>query len=287
MKAFTKQQAEIAHIRQFQASAGTYKNLVKQAKSKQKIIDKMEAEGLVQRVEHAPLYRISFYDPDKLPSPVLSFQSVSFSYPGTQKVIYNKVDFGADMDSRISLVGPNGAGKSTLLKLITGEVMPTEGHVGRHIKLKLAKYSQHSAEQLDMDLTPIEYMRKTFPDETGDVEFWRQQIGRYGITGAHQTSPIRTLSDGLKTRLVFGCISLQQPHIILLDEPTNHLDIESIDALAMALSEFQGGVILVSHDFRLISQITEEIWECKDGKVTPWKGTIEDYKAHLRKSLGL
>ncbi|KAI8980429.1 P-loop containing nucleoside triphosphate hydrolase protein [Pilobolus umbonatus] len=287
-KAYAKQQEEIAHIKKFIASAGTYANLVRQAKSKQKIIDKMEAAGLIEKVE-APLpFKFSFTDIPKLPPPVLAFEDVSFAYDGNREhCLYKHLELGVDMDSRIALVGPNGAGKSTLLKLMNGELIPTDGRVQRHIALKLGKYSQHSNDQLDNDLSPIDYMRKKFPNEGSDMEHWRRQLGRYGLTGQHQTSLIGTLSDGLKSRLVFAELAVLRPHIILLDEPTNHLDMESIDSLADAIRRFSGGVVLVSHDFRLISQIAEQIWRCEHGKVEPFKGSINEYKETLRKNVKL
>ncbi|CAG8738277.1 26579_t:CDS:10 [Dentiscutata erythropus] len=310
MKAYHKQQDEIAHIKKFIASAGTYANLVRQAKSKQKIIDKMEAAGLVEKagiifysltpeqiliqhftnlqVEIQSTFKFKFADVEKLPPPVLQFDQVSFSYNGStnsKDLLYRDLDLAVDMDSRIALVGPNGVGKSTLLKLMMGELQSVTGRISRHTNLKLAKYSQHSADQLEMDLTPIQYMRKKFAHLNGDVDFWRSQIGRYGLTGSHQTSPIKTLSDGLKTRLVFAELVLSTPDIVLMDEPTNHLDMESIDSLAQAIQTFSGGVVLVSHDFRLISQVAQDILLCKDKTVVPFKGTIEDYKKQLQRSM--
>ncbi|KAI9317995.1 P-loop containing nucleoside triphosphate hydrolase protein [Dichotomocladium elegans] len=287
-KAYEKQQDEIAHIKKFIASAGTYANLVRQAKSKQKIIDKMEAAGLVEKVEKPMAFKFTFTDVAKLPPPVLAFQEVTFSYDGNPaNALYKNIELGVDMDSRIALVGPNGAGKSTLLKLMSGELMPTDGRVQRHTSLKLGKYSQHSADQLDLDLSPIDYMRKKFPEVSTDVSFWRQQIGRYGLSGTHQTGPIANLSDGLKSRLVFCELAVLHPHIILLDEPTNHLDMESIDSLAQAINQFSGGVVLVSHDFRLISQVAKDIWRCENGHVMPFEGTIQEYKESLRKNVKL
>jgi ATP-binding cassette subfamily F protein 2 len=285
-KAYDKQQAEIEHIKKFIASAGTYANLVKQAKSKQKIIDKMEAQGLVQKVEPPPTFKFKFLETQKLPPPVLSFEDVSFSYSGKQEdFLYEYLDLAVDMDSRIALVGPNGVGKSTLLKLMTGELVPVEGRVTRHMHLKMAKYNQHSADQLEMDLTPLDYARRKFPEMQLDTEQWRSQLGRYGLSGAHQTAKIGTLSDGLKSRLVFAEIALSRPNIILLDEPTNHLDIESIDALANAIKTYDGGVVLVSHDFRLISQVAETIWLCDKKDVVLFEGTIESYKKKLQKKV--
>jgi ATP-binding cassette subfamily F protein 2 len=99
------------------------------------------------------------------------------------------------------------------------------------------------------------------------MQFWRSQIGRFGLSGSHQTAPIRTLSDGLRNRVVFSQLAMENPHVLLLDEPTNHLDMSSIDALADAIKEFPGGVVIVSHDFRLISQVAQDLWEVKGGKI--------------------
>ncbi|KAG0303411.1 ABC transporter ATP-binding protein arb1 [Dissophora globulifera] len=283
MKAYVKQQEEIAHIKKFIASAGTYSNLVRQAKSKQKIIDKMEAAGLVEKVDPPMLFKFKFSDTDKLPPPVLAFDEVGFAYSGDMKDgLYSGVNLGIDMDSRVALVGPNGAGKSTLLKLMTGELTATEGRIQRHMQLKLGKYNQHSADQLDMELSPIEYMRRRFPELQQDTDFWRQQIGRYGLTGAHQTSPIGHLSHGLQTRLVFAELAMSRPHMLLLDEPTNHLDMESIDSLAEAIKNFSGGVVLVSHDFRLLKEVADTIIVVDKG-VSVFDGTILEYKKILQK----
>ncbi|KAG0361923.1 ABC transporter ATP-binding protein arb1 [Podila minutissima] len=283
MKAYVKQQEEIAHIKKFIASAGTYANLVRQAKSKQKIIDKMEAAGLVEKVDPPMLFKFKFSDTDKLPPPVLAFDEVAFAYSGDMKdALYEDVNLGIDMDSRVALVGPNGAGKSTLLKLMTGELTATRGRIQRHMQLKLGKYNQHSADQLDMEVSPIDYLRRRFPEMQQDTDFWRQQIGRYGLTGSHQTSPIGHLSHGLQTRLVFAELALSRPHMLLLDEPTNHLDMESIDALAEAIRNFSGGVVLVSHDFRLLKEVADQIIVVDKG-VSVFDGTIAEYKKILQK----
>jgi len=290
MKAYHKQQEEIAHIKKFIASAGTYANLVKQAKSKQKIIDKMEAAGLVEPVVVPKQLRFNFEDVRKLPPPIIAFNDVGFSYSGKEEdFLYKDLSFGIDMDSRVAIVGQNGTGKSTLLNLITGQLQPVTGSVQRHSGLKLGKYSQHSADQLPYDKSPLEYMeskyKEKFPDK--DVQFWRGQLGRFGLSGSHQTSAIRTLSDGLRNRVVFSQLAMENPHILLLDEPTNHLDMGSIDALANAIKEFEGGVVIVSHDFRLISQVAQELWEVKDRKIvnlTKQDISIQDYKKILMKN---
>lgn len=289
MKAYNKQQEEIAHIKKFIASAGTYANLVKQAKSKQKIIDKMEAAGLIEKVESGKPLRFNFEDIKKLPPPIIAFSDVAFSYSGKKEdYLYRDLNFGIDMDSRIAIVGDNGTGKSTLLNLITGALNPCEGTVQRHGQLKLAKYSQHSADQLPFDKSPVEFLQSRYKDKfpEKEIQFWRQQVGRFGLTGSHQTNPISQLSDGLRNRVCFADIALEHPHVLLLDEPTNHLDMASIDALAKAINEFDGGVVIVSHDFRLISQVAQDLWEVKDNTITNLTKqdiSIVDYKRGLAK----
>ncbi|WFD32275.1 ABC transporter ATP-binding protein arb1 [Malassezia sp. CBS 17886] len=290
MKAYAKQQEEISHIKKFIASAGTYANLVKQAKSKQKIIDKMEAAGLIEPIPQPRPLRFNFEDVRKLPPPIIAFNDVSFSYSGKPvDYLYKDLSFGIDMDSRVAIVGQNGTGKSTLLNLITGVLQPVDGSVQRHAGLKLGKYSQHSADQLPYEKSPLEYIesryKEKYPDK--DMQFWRGQLGRFGLSGQHQTSAIRTLSDGLRNRVVFSQLAMENPHVLLLDEPTNHLDMSSIDALANAIKVFEGGVVIVSHDFRLISQVAEELWEVKDHKIVNLSKQeigIADYKKILMKN---
>ncbi len=124
-------------------------------------------------------------------------------------------------------------------------------------------------------------MMKEFP-EVKEQEEMRRIVGRYGLTGRQQTCPIKNLSDGQRCRVVFAWLAYQTPHMLLLDEPTNHLDIETIDALADALNNFEGGMVLVSHDFRLINQVAREIWVCENRTVTKWKGDILSYKSYLK-----
>jgi len=186
-----------------------------------------------------------------------------------------------DLDTRLALVGPNGAGKSTLLKLICGELVPTDGLIRVNSHLRIARYHQHLQDLLDLNLSALEYMMKSFPN-IRELEEMRKIVGRYGLTGRQQTCPMRQLSDGQRCRVVFAYLATQVPHMLLLDEPTNHLDMETIDALADAINDFEGGLVLVSHDFRLISQVAEEIWICEKGKVTKWEKDILAYKEHLK-----
>jgi len=284
MKQYEKQQADIKKIKQFISSAGTYSNLVKQAKSKQKILDKMKADGLIEKPEVDRPLTFFFPECERLPSPVLALNNVGFAYSGDMKdALYRGVNCGVDMDSCTALVGPNGAGKSTLLKLFCGDLSPTEGEIKRHLHLRFGRYHQHSVEQLDTTKNPLEFVSSKFPDEKLEEQGWRAHLGRYGISGKLQKTKIGKLSDGQRTRIVFSMLALQKPNMIILDEPTNHLDMESIDSLAFAINKFNGGVFLVSHDFRLIDQVAKEIWICDNKTITTWKGTIQSYKAMLVK----
>jgi len=203
------------------------------------------------------------------------------------------LELGVDLDSRIALVGPNGAGKSTLLKLMLQQIEPTEGEVKRSGKLRIGHYNQHSEEVLDLEQTPLGFLQDLYP--TGivttagmtkmEVPAWRGKLGMFGISGDFQTSKMKTMSDGMLTRVVMLLISLVNPHVLLLDEPTNHLDMQCIDALAMAINNFSGGLVLVSHDFRLIGQVAKEIWVCDNKTIAPWKGDIQSYKTHLKKQV--
>merc|ERR1719324_994711 len=292
LTAYKKEQDDIKHLQEFIRSCGTYSNMRRQADSKQKIIDKMVEKGLFTKPLKDPQYHFTFPECDMLAPPVLSFNSVSFSYSGAAAdYLYRGISLGVDQDSRIALVGPNGAGKSTLLKLMRAELEATEGEVKRHSHLRLGVYNQHSAEILPGHQTPLEFMMERYGEgvvttegcKKMEVSEWRAKLGSYGVRSEHQTRKIETMSDGLKSRLVFTLISLANPHILLLDEPTNHLDMQCIDALAEAINAFRGGLVLVSHDFRLIDQVAKEIWVCDNKTVAPWEGDIKSYKVHLSK----
>jgi ATP-binding cassette subfamily F protein 2 len=197
------------------------------------------------------------------------------------------------LDSRIALVGPNGAGKSTLLKLMLKDIEPTEGEVKRSGKLRIGHYNQHSEAVLDLEKVPLQFLQDLYPNgivtksgqQKMEEKAWRSKLGSFGITGEFQTRKMKTMSDGMRTRVVMLLISLVNPHVLLLDEPTNHLDMQCIDALAAAINNFSGGLVLVSHDFRLIGQVAKEIWVCDKKTISKWEGDIQSYKQHLKKSV--
>ena len=283
MRLFEKQQEQVADIKQFVArfGHGTKKN-AQQAQSREKLLKKLEEGGLTEKVEVDFVKKLRFPDCGKLPPPVLQVQNVTFAYPGCSP-LYTKLDFGVDLDARIALVGPNGAGKTTLLKLLAGDLVPQSGSVRPNPHLRMARFTQHAVDSLDLSATPLAFFHSLAPDST--IAEVRARLGRYGISGEQQNQVMETLSDGIKSRVVLALMASRSPHILLLDEPTNNLDIESIDALAEGLNAFEGGVVLVSHDMRLISQMAKDIYECDKGQVTRIAGSIEEYKVRLAKRL--
>ncbi|GAB5357950.1 hypothetical protein AAMO2058_000417800 [Amorphochlora amoebiformis] len=282
-KQYEAEQKDIAQLKEFVAKFGHgTKKLAAQGKSREKILNRKIEAGLTAPVAVQEPVDFEFGNPGKLPTPLLTIQEVSFGY-SPDRLLYENVDFGLDPETRLALLGPNGAGKSTLLKLMTRELQPTAGKVGLSPNLKIAKFTQHFADILDEELTPLEFMDRLFPEKgTADM---RRFLGRFGISGDIQTTQIKFLSEGQKARVVFSKINLDNPQLLLLDEPTNALDMESIDALARALQTFKGAVVLVSHDMRLISQVAKQIFVVDKKCVTPFQGTIMDFKKNLQNKL--
>ena len=173
------------------------------------------------------------------------------------------------------------------MKLICGELEALGGYVQRNPKLRIAKFTQHHVEALGEHArkTPLEYMLHIFPQEK--VETMRPQLARYGIPAELAEQEIRTLSGGQKSRVSFAAITFTRPHILALDEPTNHLDLETVEALSLACSQFNGGIILISHDQHFVSTCGEEFWVVKDRKVVQFKGTFDEYKRKMAKEMKL
>jgi ATP-binding cassette subfamily F protein 1 len=250
------------------------------AKEKKK---KMEKDGLLQKDKKVYKVKFTFEDPGPLSIPVIQIKDVSFGY-SPDKLLFKNLELNIDLKSRIAIVGPNGVGKSTLINLIMGELEPTSGEIIRNRKLRMCKFAQHFVDQLVMTDTPIEYLKKKIPpsqkDEIKEQDL-RNYLGKFGIKDKEPLQPIQLLSGGQKSRIVLASIAMQLPHILFLDEPTNHLDIQSVDALAKALQEFKGAVVLISHDQRLITTVCNELWVVGNQKVTIYNGTFDDYRQEL------
>jgi len=240
--------------------------------------DEAPQEELLQLIRDY-LVKLEFSSAGELPMPLLKVEDVTFGYPGKES-LFEGVDFGINTDSRVAIVGKNGTGKSTLLKLLTKELTPSKGYIYYNPKLRIGVYSQHSVDQLELDKTPVEYLRSKFPELK--YEQARKYLGTIGLPGHVHEHPIRTLSGGQKSRVCFVELQLTKCHILLLDEPTNHLDLETIDALVGALKEFEGGVVVITHNVNLIQELCEEIWECGDDKsVNVFDGDFVDYESKL------
>jgi ATP-binding cassette subfamily F protein 1 len=171
----------------------------------------------------------------------------------------------------------------TLLKLLTGEVAPTTGDVKRNPRLRMGIYNQHFVDRLPMNKSPVEHLRDRFEDL--DYQSCRNRLGKYGLEGHAHEVTMRDLSGGQKARVVFVELSLQKPHILLLDEPTNNLDVESIDALLTAIQNFNGGIVVVTHDQRLIEECECTLWVVEKQGVTEWKAGFDDYKESILRQI--
>jgi len=282
MKQYKWEQEQIKSMKEYIA-LNQSKNS-KQAESKRKVLQKMERAGLTAKPEAEKMLNFMFSDPGHLPPPVLAFHNVKFGYPGCEP-LYDNVNLGIDLDSRIALVGPNGAGKTTLVKLMSGELVATSGDIRPHGHLKLGRFTQHFVDVLDLEQTPLEFFQKLYPNDP--LTETHKYLGRFGVSGKMQARKMSELSDGQKSRVVLAKLGRDVPHILLLDEPTNHLDMESIDALAIAVNKYVGGLVLVSHDMRLISQVAKEIWICDNKTIEKYRGDIMNFKMDLRKAQGI
>jgi ATP-binding cassette subfamily F protein 3 len=217
-----------------------------------------------------------------LSPPVLQLDERVFGYK-PDKIILNKINLSAASDSRICVVGENGAGKTTLLKLVLGELTPLKGFVHTHRGIRFGYFSQHHVDQLSLDLTPVGFLQQRFPGVT--IEEYRRHLGRFGVSGDLALQSISSLSGGQKSRVAFTAMCYPSPNFLVLDEPTNHLDVETIEALSVALENYNGGVILVSHDERLIRNVCKELWICGNGQVNRIDGGFEEYRAAVEKEL--
>ncbi|XP_054033185.1 ATP-binding cassette sub-family F member 1 [Dryobates pubescens] len=226
--------------------------------------------------------RFTFPNPPPLSPPILGLHGVDFGYEG-QELLFKNLDFGIDMESRVCIVGPNGVGKSTLLQLLTGKLTPTRGQMRRNHRLKIGFFNQQAAEQLRLEETAAEYLQRSFNLPHQDA---RKCLGRFGLESHAHTLQIAKLSGGQKARVVFAELACREPDVLILDEPTNNLDIESIDALADAINEYRGAVIVVSHDARLITETSCQLWVVEEQGLSQIDGDFDDYKREVLEALG-
>ncbi|KAI6242204.1 ATP-binding cassette sub-family F member 3 [Aphelenchoides fujianensis] len=279
---YEAQQQLRAHVQEF---IDKFRFNAKRASMVQSRIKMLEKLPVLQAVVQEADVTLSFPKCDLLTNPVLQLDEVSFQYNKESPLIFQNICVGSQNDSRICIVGENGSGKTTLLKILMGELAPSSGlrHVNRRINI--GYFTQHHVDGLEMECSSLELCMQRFPGL--NQEDYRAALGRFGLSGDIVFQSIETLSGGQKSRLAFACLGLQKPNYLILDEPTNHLDVETVDALGAALNEFPGGVVLVSHDERLIDLVCKELWVVKDRTITHLEGGLKEYKQHVYRQLAI
>jgi ATP-binding cassette subfamily F protein 3 len=273
---FDKQQRERAHLQSFIDRFRAKATKARQAQSRMKMLAKME--------ELAPLhaaapFSFEFREPLRAPDPLLVLEDVSAGYG--DKVVLGSLNLSLQSEQRIGLLGINGAGKSTFIKTVAGVLPPLGGEATVNKGLAVGYFAQHQVEMLREDQSPLWQLARMSPD-TREQEL-RNYLGSFNFPGDMATSTIEHFSGGEKARLALALIVWQRPNLLLLDEPTNHLDLETREALAVALAQFEGTLILVSHDRHLLRATTEQLLIVAEGAVTPFDGDLDDYRDSLLK----
>jgi ATP-binding cassette subfamily F protein 3 len=274
--AYEKEQAERAHLQKFIDRFKAKASKARQAQSRMKRLAKLAGTEAV-RAERQ--FRIEFPAPAKLPHALLRINDGTCGYGGDARILEN-VGFGLEAGDRIGLLGPNGAGKSTLVKSLVGELPLLAGERYAHPDLRIGYFAQHTVESLKEGTSPIDHLRELSPD--APTQAFRDFLGKWYFPGDRAFESIDGFSGGERARLALALIAWQQPNVLLLDEPTNHLDLDMREALAEALSDFDGAIVLVSHDRHLIGLVSDTFWRVSDGVVKPFDGDLDEYAAWLR-----
>lgn len=272
--AYEKQQKQIHHLQSFINRFKAKASKARQAQSRMKALDKME---MVSAVHIDSPFQFHFKEPAKCPNPLITLNEASIAY-GEKKVL-NDINFSFTPNDRIALLGPNGAGKSSLIKLLAGELKQAHGDRITGEGLKIGYFDQHQVDHLDLNETPLNQLRQLAP-HTREQEL-RTFLGTFGFIGNRVNEPIRHFSGGEKSRLALGLIVWQKPNLLLLDEPTNHLDLEMREALSMALQEYQGAMIIVSHDRFLVRTTVDQLMLVANQTVSSFEGDLVDYEKWL------
>ena len=272
---FEKEQAEREHLQKFIDRFKAKASKAKQAQSRMKRLAKLAGTEAV-RAERA--MHIQFGQPAKLPHSLIRLNQADCGYGHTK--ILDQVGFGLEAGDRVGLLGPNGAGKSTLVKALVGELSLLDGERVAHPDLRIGYFAQHTVESLTEGQSPIWHLKEIAP-EAGE-QVLRNFLGQWYFVGDRAFESVDGFSGGERARLALALIAYQQPNVLLLDEPTNHLDIDMREALAEALSDFDGAIVLVSHDRHLIGLVSETFWRVADGRVDPFNGDLDEYAVWLK-----
>lgn len=271
---FESQQEKVAHLQSYIDRFRAKASKAKQAQSRIKMLERME---MIAPAHVDNPFSFSFRAPESLPNPLLKMEKVTAGYG--ERIILDAIKLNLVPGSRIGLLGRNGAGKSTLIKLLAGELTPLEGEVGLAKGIKLGYFAQHQLEYLRSDESPLQHLARIAPKVL--EQQLRDYLGGFGFQGDKVSEVTARFSGGEKARLVLALIVWQRPNLLLLDEPTNHLDLDMRQALTEALIDFEGALVVVSHDRHLLRATTDDLYLVHDGKVDVFPGDLEDYQQWL------
>jgi ATP-binding cassette subfamily F protein 3 len=277
--AAAKQAAARAHIQSFVDRFRAKASKAKQAQSRLKMLERMTPITVSRETAAAPF---RFPAPEELAPPLLALDEAAVGYDG--RPVLKRLSLRIDPDDRIALLGANGQGKSTLAKLISRRLKPMAGTMTCSPKMRIGFFAQHQLDELTPGETPIQHIQRLRP--TDKPAALRAVLGGAGIGADIAMTPVEKLSGGQKARLLMCLMALEAPHLVILDEPTNHLDMESREQLALALNDYPGAVILVSHDPFLVEAVADRLWLVRDGAVRPFEGDMDDYRDLLLSERG-
>lgn len=272
--AYQQQQRKVAHLQSFIDRFKAKATKAKQAQSRIKALEKME---LIAPAHIDSPFEFEFREPLSLPSPLLMMEKVSAGY--AEKTILNSVKLNLVPGSRIGLLGKNGAGKSTLIKLLAGEIQAQSGHVQLAKGVQLGYFAQHQLDTLRAEESPLWHLSRLSPEKT--EQELRNYLGGFDFRGDKVNQAVKSFSGGEKARLVLALIVWQRPNLLLLDEPTNHLDLDMRQALTEALTQYEGSLVIVSHDRHLLRATVNEFYLVHDGKAEEFNGDLDDYQKWL------
>ncbi|WP_419739753.1 ABC-F family ATP-binding cassette domain-containing protein [Ruegeria sp.] len=269
-----KAKARIAHLQSFVDRFRYKASKAVQAQSRLKMIERIQ---LVSTPQEAALRAFSFPEPEELSPPIIQIEGGVTGYGEVE--VLRRLNLRIDQDDRIALLGKNGQGKSTLSKLLSDRLPLMAGKMARSNKLRTGYFAQHQVDELYVDETPLDHLRRLRPDEAPGK--WRSRLAGFGLNASQAETEVGRLSGGQKARLSLLLATIDAPHMLILDEPTNHLDIESREALVEALTAYSGAVVLVSHDMHLLSLVADRLWLVSDGTVKPFDDDLEAYRTML------
>ena len=269
-----KQEARRAHLQSYVDRFRYKADKARQAQSRLKALARMQP---ISSPQEAALRAFSFPKPEEMSPPIIHVEGGQTGYDDT--VVLQRMNLRIDQDDRIALLGKNGQGKSTLAKLLSDRLSLMAGKLTRSGKLRIGYFAQHQVDELHIDETPLDHLRRLRPTETPAK--WRARLAGFGLGAAQAETVVGRLSGGQKARLSLLIATIDAPHMLILDEPTNHLDIESREALVEALTDYSGAVILVSHDMHLLSLVADRLWLVSGGTVKPYDGDLEAYRTLL------